>query len=74
MSLTSYIGDELEISLCRVEKKVYGFWFAFDNYTLFGNSQFISRQSAIEGNIEGTLGIFGAQLTSSHYIKLEYPT
>lgn len=73
---TSYVanlmvGQNLEIKLCRVEREIYEFWHDYDNYVMFGNSQFISNQGSLRGNIENGFGIFSVQATSTSYIKVE---
>lgn len=65
------IGERWEINLCRVEKEIYDFWYAFDNFTLFGNTQFISGQGNITGNVKGGYGIFSAQAVSTQYLLIE---
>lgn len=69
----TYIGDflsgeEFDLNLCRVEREVYEYWRAYDNYTLFGNSQFVSNQTPMTGNVVGGYGIFSAQATSTVHV------
>lgn len=65
------VGETLEISLCRVEKSIYDYWRMYDNYVLFGNSVFISNQSALPGNVKGGYGIFSVQAVSTMRVTIK---
>ena len=65
------VGENIEVSLCRVEKDVYEFWRDYDNYTMFGVSQFVSGQGSVKGNVSGGFGIFSVQAVSRVNIDVE---
>lgn len=64
-------GMEASIHLNRVSKEVYDFWMAYDNMLTFGNNQFISSTESLPSNIEGGLGIWSVQGTSSRRFRVE---
>lgn len=64
------VGQEVVISLCRITPEVYQFWKDYENFVLFGGSQFVSAGS-LHGNIVGGYGIWSAQGASEYYLKVE---
>ncbi|MCM1348090.1 MAG: DUF4249 domain-containing protein [Firmicutes bacterium] len=55
------VGDEIEVSLCRVEKPVYDFWSAYDNDVVFGHSVFLGTSAPLPTNVQGGLGVWSAR-------------
>ncbi len=65
------VGTEFTVHLNRVTEEVYEFWKAYDNMLTFGNNQFISSSISLPTNIEGGLGVWSAQGSSSWRLKVE---
>ncbi|MGM9867428.1 MAG: DUF4249 family protein [Lepagella sp.] len=65
------VGDNLEITLCRVTEEVYEFWKSYDNAMMFGASQFLNSAHSVRGNIRGGLGVWSVQGTTSQRIQVQ---
>lgn len=64
-------GERLRVELCRITKDVYEFWRIYDDAVMFGGSQFVGGHESLPSNVEGGLGVWSAQGTSSVDIEVE---
>ena len=65
------LGDNLEISLCRVPEEVYDFWVGYDNSVIFSGSQFIDTSQSLKGNVGGGYGIWSVQGVWKEYLTIQ---
>ena len=65
------VGTEFTVHLNRVTAEVFEFWKAYDNMLTFGNNQFISSSVSLPTNIDGGLGVWSAQGSSSWRLRVE---
>lgn len=62
------VGEELEITLNRVDRDAYEFWKEYSNYILVGTSPFIGGDKGLHGNVSGGFGIWSVQGVDKKFI------
>lgn len=64
------VGEQIEVSLCRVQKPVYDFWYSYNNDVTFGNSVFLGAGASMPTNITGGLGVWSARGTDKRTLTV----
>lgn len=58
-------GDNILVTLNRIDRQAYDFWVAYDNALSFGSNLFIGTDTDIPTGIDGGLGVWSAQGSST---------